>query len=180
MPEISPARSQIYEEEVSYRSAISEATFYKMGGAINHINTKQSEVKRWDLCGPYFLMGAPQYGIDGAFIAPIDLEIWSIAMWNFVAGTSGQLDLDIKKTNTGGSSGASIFTTRPKIDFSAGNYAYFVHRTIDNVTPHTQSGVTLPVFTSFDVLAGEMLTLDVLGVQDRAESAGLIIQMRPK
>jgi hypothetical protein len=180
MAEISPDRQNIFEEEVSYRAAVSEATFFKIGASINHINRKQSEVKRWDLNGPYSSVTGIQYGVDGAFIAPIDLEIWSIQMWNFVAGISGNLDLDIKKTNVSGSSGSSIFTVRPSINFSAGNYAYFGKRTIDNVVVHTQSNVVIPTFISHNVDAGEMLTMDVLEKQYLGESAGLIIQMRPR
>lgn len=43
MGEITASANKIYEEEVSYKSAVSEATFTKMGGAINYIISNASD-----------------------------------------------------------------------------------------------------------------------------------------
>jgi hypothetical protein len=182
MTNIVGARKNIQEEEVRYKSSVSEAVGFKLGASINFINERQYDTKAFYLNGPYWTRGAPQYAVDGAICILFDCEIVGCAMFNMIAGTSGTTTLDIRRytaSNTP-SGGASIFSTKPSISYNAGNYAFVFKRFSDNQTLENPSWTTLPVLSTTNLDAGDMLVADLLTTQNGAENCGVILFVRPR
>jgi len=166
----------IESEETKFRYAGSESIMQKMGKSINFINTYQFDTWMFPLNGPYDIVSDPQLSAAGLYIVPtgISLEIFDVAMWNVVAGTSGTTELDVLYTLTSGGSFTSIFTTTPKIAFGAGDNAYVQ-------TGGSGTGLTAPVLTStpLTIPSGAALRLDKLSSQVGGENAGLTLFFRP-
>ncbi len=76
------------------------------------------------------------------------------------AGSAGTLEIDIKKKR-GGGSWTSIFTTKPSVLFSAGDYAVSSNAIFDP--------------DEIDVIAGDLLRLDITSVQ--TDATGFIVRL---
>lgn len=177
MTDISPARSNIQIEEVRYRAAVSEGTFTRIGSSINHINTFQYDTKSFFLNGDYAISVAigSTIGVDGLYVIPFNCEVFQVAMFNLVAGSSGTTTLDVKRATASGGAFTTIFSTTPKIQSTAGNNAYIR-------TGGAGVGLTAPILTTtpFQLSAGHALRLDIIGVQGGTpQNCGLILYMRP-
>jgi hypothetical protein len=184
MADVSPSRKNVQIEEVRYKSSVSEATGFKLGGAINFINDRQYDTKRFDLNGPYSInvIEGLKLGVDGAQPVLHNCEIVGVCMFNIVAGSSGTTELDIRKytaSNTP-SGGTSIFFTRPAISYTAGNYAYVFYRFQDSTTLENPAGTTLPALTSPNLDAGDLLVVDIVQAQEGAQNCGLVLFTRPR
>lgn len=180
MSDVTPERIILQTEEVSYRAAVSEATFTRVAATNNFISTYQYDTKAFYLNGRYFGKAAPQTGVDGAHIMIFNMEIIGISMFNLVAGASGTTTLDVKRRTASGGSGTSIFSTKPSIASTAGNNAW-VSRVLvpaDTILENP-SGTTAPVLSTTTLNAGDMITLDTFATQTGAENCGLILYLRP-
>jgi hypothetical protein len=165
---------------VQFRSSVSESVGGKIGGSINFINNYQYDTKAFFVNGPYNTVSGSQTGIDGAYICASNMEIYAIMMFNLVAGSSGDLEFDLKRFTASGGSGTSIFSTKPKIPSSSGNNAYLGYRFSDSTILEQVSGSTLPVLTSVNLDAGDMLTCDITLKQTGGQNGGLVVLMRPR
>jgi hypothetical protein len=181
MSDVSEARINLQQQEISYRAAVSEATFTRVAAALNFVNKRQHDTKNFFLNGPYGLAPAPQTGVDGAYMFLFDAEITGIMMFNLVAGSSGSTTLDVRLRTASGGSSSSIFTVTPSIASTAGNNAFVG---ISNVPTYTilenPAGTTAPTLAVTNVNAGDLITLDTVAVQPGAQNAGLIIYFRPR
>lgn len=93
--------------------------------------------------------GGTVTGLD-LFRAPNDFTLLDAKVFIFETGTlTGNLELDVKKASSSDfTSAVSVFTTKPKIDYSTANdYDESSNAVFDN--------------TEKDILAGEYLRLDV-------------------
>jgi len=179
MADVTPFRQNIQNEDIQFRSSVSEAVGGKLGGSINFINDYQHFDKPFFLNGSYSNNpGLPQLGVDGAFVFDKDVYIFAIDMYNLVAGSSGILELDLIRHTSSGTVGTSIFTTRPSIDFSSGNNAYLGKRFFDNVVLSNPAGTILPVLAVTQLNAGDMLTCNLTAVQAGGQSGGIKISFR--
>lgn len=177
MADISPLRKNIKEEEVRYRAAISESTFFKMGGAINFINERAYLVRDLFANGDYWAVGAPQEGVDGLVFFEYDIEIVSVWCFNKVAGTGGYTEFDLKRYTTPGGSGTSIFSVTPKIYASTGNMQWV--STKASFTPATPNEKGVLSLTQLD--EGDALSFDILSVQSgNPRDCGVVIHFRPR
>jgi hypothetical protein len=176
--EVTPARSNIYVEDVQYKSSISEAVGTKIAGAINMVNHNQYDEKIWMLNGLYSSEAAG--GLDGAYICARDMEIIGVAMYNLVAGSSGTLELNIIRHTSSGVSGSSIFSTTPKLTTASGNNAFLFYDFSNSIAVENPSGATQPVLVSVNLDKGDMLTMNKVQGQVNGESCGIMIQMRPR
>lgn len=172
---LADVKRYIDQLEIKYRAAVSEATFSKIGSAINFILHRTHEKKDFFINGRYKVFNG-QVGIDGVCVFEFDAEIFSVYMFNHVAGSGGTTELDIKKQATSGGAYSTIFSTTPKITSAAGNFARIG-------TGGVVAGCTAPVLTStpLNVNAGEALRIDMLQSQTGSpENCGIIIHYRPR
>lgn len=174
MSDILEQRINIQNEEVGYRSAVSENLFGKTGAAINFINKRQFDQKSFEINGPYKV----QTAVDGAFIVPYDMEIIGVAAFNIEPGSSGYTEFDIRRYTSSGVNAGSIFSTRPAIFSSAGGYAFVARRT--DLVLENPAGTQLPVISTTNINAGDMLVCDLTAIQNGGQNCGLILWYRPR
>lgn len=177
MAAITEARSMIYEEEVAYKRPVSESTWNKIGASINFINLRQFDTKRFSINGAYGRSSGGYTGIDGLFIFPFDAEIFDVAIYNMVNGSSGTTEIDVKLATASGGSFSTIFSTTPKIASTAGDNAYVS-------VGGSGTGLTAPVLSGgtglYNVSAGDAIRGDFVSRMLGAEDAGVIIYHRPR
>lgn len=171
MSNISDLKAYITEEEVRYKSAVSESTFFKMGGAINWINNRIHHDVRFTANGFY---PASYTGLDGLVVFEFDIEIFGVSIYNLVAGSSGQVEFDVKRIATGFPE-TSIFSVRPFIKAAAGNNKW-THPDIIDMSGNTNNG-TLSIT---QLNAGQALRCDIVSGQTNGKNAGLIIFYRAR
>ena len=175
MAELSPVRKYIQEAEVKYKAAISEVTGRKLGQMLNFLGRRLHETKKFQLDGPYYIIDSPQLGVDGLIPFEFDVEVFNVWMYNLVPGSSGTTELDVKLITGPGDTGTTIFTTTPKIDYTAPVNAYIG-------IGGTVTGCVAPVLlsTPFNIDAGQALILDKVQAMPDAENCGLLIHYRPR
>lgn len=189
--DLTAARRLIQEEETRYRAAVSEAVAQKMGQTMNFISKRQYDVKDFRLNGPYDIVAAPQFAVDGIYVFPFDVEIINLTIYNFVPGSSGTTELDLKRATSSGGSWSSIFSVTPKITSAAtdpdGAYGLsydIVDGTLGQTwnlnTPGT--GVTMGQLTSapFNVDKGDAIRVDKITHMTGAQNCGLLVYFRPR
>lgn len=184
MTDLAGVRTILQEEEVKFKASVSEATFTRVAQASNFISQYQFDSKAWFLNGPYHVKGSSQFGVDGAYIAPFNMEIVGFAMYNLEAGTgSNPIELQIQRWTDSGVSDGEIFFIKPALFPAAGNNAYlaqlFLPTPVTLVAPGS-GFVEAELDTGLTVDQGHMLTLDITSAQDQGRSAGLVLWMRPR
>lgn len=173
MTMVPPKRVLIAIEGAQYLSAVSEGLIQNLAATDNFISLYQYSEKQFFANGRYNISGTPQTAVDGLTFFQFDSEV--IDVWMFVefAGSSGTTELDILSTTSSGGSFTSIFSTTPKIQSSAGNYAY-IH--VGSTVPNT----TAPVLATSTFTAGTALRLDILQAQGgNPITTGLLVHYRP-
>jgi hypothetical protein len=181
MADILPEKQNLQIEDLRTGAAASEATMQKVGGAVNFWNSYFEGTKQWNANGPYSITGVPDNGIDGVYPAWSDCEIYGVAFHNSEAGSSGDTEFDILRHPVGGGPAVSIFSTRPKIPFSAGNDARVIVQVLPTPTILFQSpGVTAPVMALTQLDAGDLLTMNIVAKQVDGKSASLSLAIRPR
>lgn len=156
----------IQVEETKYKSAVSEFTWQKIGGAINFINSYQVMKLQFGIVKADTNSGAATYGIittpytNFGFYEtfPYNATVVGAELYHGTAGSSGTTELDIKWAAAGSSSFATIFSTTPKVTSSAASEVFW--DTFGNATAPT--GCTVPVFSKTTFSAGDKLRCDIL------------------
>lgn len=168
MADVTPERINIQSEEVAYRSAVSEATFTRVGASVNFINYYQYKHFEFGFLKGISTSGNPTYNIitpplviSDTEAFPTDSEIVGIALQHNVSGSSGTTTLDIEWSASNSGSWATIFSTLPAVTSAAPADAQF--DTFGNAT--TPSGCTVPVLSKTTFAAGDRLRCKVTGVQ---------------
>lgn len=185
MADITPQRIILQEEETQYRGSVSEATLNRFGAAANFVNLRQYDSRGFFLNGPYSAVSGAQTGVDGAWGILFNVEIIGVMMFNLVAGSSGTTTLDIRHftaSNTP-SGGSSIFSTKPSITTAAGNNAFVFRDFLNGSTLENPTGTTVPVLTggsTYNLSAGDMLTMNVDAKQTGGQNCGVLIYYRPR
>lgn len=180
MSDVLPERINIQISEVAYKAAVSESIMNRVAASINHINYYQHDTKQFFINGKYYVGGASQTGVDGAYMFLFDAEITGIAMFNLIAGASGTTTLDIVRYTASNTGGSSIFTVKPAIASTAGNNAYVgVSLTPSYTILENPSGTTAPTMALTTVSAGDLIKMNVTGVQTGGENAGIVVYFRP-
>lgn len=173
---IADLKKLIYEEEVKYRAAVSESTWYKIGGTLNFLLNKNHQEKSFYLNGAYSGWTTPRTFADGLSVFAYDAEIFAITMYNLNAGSSGTTEIDLKLKPQLSGAFTSIFTTTPKITYQAGQAWVSTGDTINYCTA--------PVLTSgaspLQVNKGDGICIDLISSQVGASNCGLIVHFRPR
>ena len=117
MADITMAKANIDQNEVKYGAAMSEATFTKIGGSINHINGTQFKAHSWNLNGNLASSTTTEI-LDGLFVFPYDAQLVALTMSMSVIPTGDAATVDIFRVTSSGSTATSIFSTRPSFTSS--------------------------------------------------------------
>lgn len=180
MTDISPLKKKIQSEEVLAQAAISSGTGNKIGASVNFILERETIHRTWQLNGIYGTSTGAQTAVDGSIPVEFDMEICGFYMANEIAGSSGTTEIDIRKQAASGTSGTSIFTTRPSLSTAAGNRAKLQANYNPAETIHNPTGSTMPVFSSFNLNKGEALFLDFVTRQANGQSLTVTLICRPR
>lgn len=113
----------------------------------------------YELNGPYGSsdLTYPLTNIDAIFLAPYNLEITSVWIYNGDAGSGGTTEYDLKLASPGGSY-TTIMGTTGKITSAAAANIWTDSGSV--VAP--QTGVVKPVLSSNSMLAGQALRFDLI------------------
>lgn len=173
---IPEALKTIFTEEIDDLSAISESTWYKIGQVINFISVRHAEAHEWKINGRISSMAVD--GVDGKFICPFNMEIIAISAAQDFAGSSGDTEIDVDWFDAPGSNQGSIFSTKPKFNFTTGDDSYFI-RNFVTVQDETEAGITLPVLSKSTFNFGDALQFNVDSAQVGGRNLSLQIYYRP-
>lgn len=167
MADVTPARANIQTEEVQYRSSVSEYTWQKIGGSINHINTYQNNFFEFGFLLGISSSGTPSY--NQGFTVPItisapepiidNMEIYKVSLSHVTSGSSGTTELDIEWAASGSGTWASIFSTTPKVASTAASNTTWV------TGESAPTGVTTPVLSKTTFALGDRLRCRALSLQ---------------
>lgn len=175
---ITPSRNDIFIEGAQFRSAISEDLVQRVGSSINFINAYQHSEKQFFLNGPYSAVAVPQIGSDGLVVFEFDAYIIDAWMFNMTAGSSGTTEIDLKIATTSGGAFTSIFSTTPKIAYTAGNNSWVGAPTGGGYSP--PFGTTSPVFSTRNISAYTAMRVDLIQAQTDGQNCGIIVHYRPR
>lgn len=163
---LTPVRSDMYEEDVSFQNSISQQLLSKFGQNIQHYADKH--FMHWNFKFLGDIAPRPVNGAeDGVLTAPYDFEICGFSFSARVIGGSGITftTFDIHKIDVNGVDQGSIFLTKPSFTGNAddGHRGYFVNY-IEGTNSGVISGVIYPNFTQDAdrlFVAGDSLRLDL-------------------
>ncbi len=177
MSDLSILRQNIQVEETRYGAGVSEFTLQKVGGAINFINIRQYQEKEFQANGFYGRTAMPYIVTDGLTFFNFDAEIVNVFAYINEPGTTGTTEIDIKISAPGSGSWASIFSTTPKFTSSA---AALSRVDVTGTNPAT-TGVTAPVLSTTNVLAGYAVRMDLIqAMTSDPVTCGALIIYRPR
>ena len=167
MSDIARLRRNVQQEEVQYEAGVTEATWSKIGGAINFINDRQTQKFEFGIIKLHATSGSPTYnGITTPFTNfggpetfPFNAEIIAVTCYHGDAGSSGTTELDLLWQPVNSATAfATIFSTTPKVASTAAAERYF-DSLGNNTTP---TGCTAPVLSKTTFNAGDKLRCDIL------------------
>lgn len=167
MANITAARNNIEQEEVQYKAAVSSATFTKIGGSINHINTYQNNVFEFGFLKGITSSGSPTY--NQGFSVPVVIsgiepfidacEIYKVALIHGTSGSGGTSEIDIEWAAHASGTWASIFSTTPKVTSAASSDTSWVTGLA------APTGVTTPVLSKTTFAVGDRLRAKIVTMQ---------------
>jgi hypothetical protein len=178
MTQITPSRELIQEEEVSYRSGVTEGTFFRFGSVVNLHSLKQINQHSWHLNGRYQLL--PFVGPDGVFSFTEDAEIAGYLLTLGTTGSSGTNEVTVNQINPDtGAVISSIFSVNPSVTSAAADGSVSQLRTRDNTILSQPAGHTMGAFNTLLFSAGDTLRLDTVTSAGGARNLQLTIMYRP-
>lgn len=180
MSEVTPEKIMLQNEEFDSGAAASEGAMKKLASSAMFWNKFYEGSKAWYLNGPYSTLPFPQIGVDGGHPCWYNMKLFAISFYNLLAGASGEIEFDIIRHHVGGGPDTSIFTTRPKIPYTAGDNARMILDAENDVILFSSAGITKPIFASLDLDAGDFLTLNLIQGQVGGKNAGVIIGLKPR
>lgn len=178
MAVIDPTRSNVLQEEVAYKSSINEATYTKIGGAINFINEKQYDSHSFILNNAYSQFVGSD-GADGVFFCLYPTQIVGLSLFQRLNGASGTTIMDVQELANPNDNQGTIFSTKPSINFNAPDFSYMIYDAISLATVNTVAGITSPVFSKTNFAAGTALMFVLDQAMGGASDLCLTIHHRP-
>ena len=157
-------RVDIYQEEVDYRSALSENLMTKMAKGVNFINDSQLSTFNFRFLGNFQGLSG---GEDGILVLPMNIEVIGYSGHLRLVPTSSILSIDIHKVNSSGADQGSILENSIQINTSASNgvvwYTNQLASTENNPTGVLGGAVSeaLPTVDTTSFLAGEGMRIDI-------------------
>lgn len=176
MADITPSRTNIQIAEVQYSSAVSEATFTRIGAGINFINSYQNKQWYFGAKGGYGNTTETlplEVGIREVF--HFDSEIVFVGIRYGDAGSASTSEFDIEWAADGSGTWASIFSTTPKVANTAANDGEFDSLGVST----TPAGCTQPVLSKTTFDAGDRLRCKLVTKATGASDFAIVIEFRP-
>ena len=171
---ITPEKKDIFAEELDYKSGVAERTWFKIGAAINFINSRQNKAFDFKFIGDFEPITFPE---DGSKTEIFDFEIVGVSGMLFDSGESGTTELDLRYYRNGVDQG-SILTQNLVIANSVGTAQFFK----ELLTPNDSatSGVTLPNFSTNLFNAGDAIAPKLVSNAVSAENLIVNVHYRPR
>ena len=185
MADVTPAKANIQQEEVDFKSAVSEQMLSKIGSSINFINDRQLCTFKFDFMGSFKPLGLGG-GEDGRLVFPFDAEICCLATSLRDTGSSGSTIIDLHKVNSAGADQGSIFQSfhTYEIPNTATSGAGFYRNYISGTSAFpggTFSGTRGDMPDANRLFsAGELLRVDVVSNATGARDLSVTIFYRPR
>ena len=180
MADVTPAKNNIDQAEVDYRSAVSEQLLTKIGGSINFINDNQMCIYPFIFNGPYKKLSG---GEDGRVPLIVDIQIVGLAWSARRYGTSGNTQLDLHKIDSSGTDQGSLLSSNWIIAHNETDQRGFMKNFVAGTeNAHAQAGSNMPnISTSnLNLSAGESLRLDIVGNASNARDLSVYVYYRPR
>ena len=173
MAKVTATKTDLFTEELDFRSAVSEQLLTKIGSNIQFIHDRQMCVYDFKFLGPFHAISG---GEDSALPFPFNVEICSIAFRLRDCGSSGNTTIDLHKISSAGSDSGSIFTNENN---EAGFFVNFIESTNNNVA---QAASQMPTMSDANrnIDAGESIRLDIDGVATAAKDLAVYVYYRPR
>ena len=173
MAKVTATKTDLFTEELDFRSAVSEQLLTKIGSNIQFIHDRQMCVYDFKFLGPFHAISG---GEDSALPFPFNVEICSIAFRLRDCGSSGNTTIDLHKISSAGSDSGSIFTNKNN---EAGFFVNFIESTNNNVA---QAASQMPTMSDANrnIDAGESIRLDIDGVATAAKDLAVYVYYRPR
>lgn len=170
---IPSSRNTIYQEDVAYKRALSEAILSKIGATINFIIDRIIFKERIEFKG-YFSASSFDEDMTSIFV-PTKCEVVAWAMTVNLIRTTGNNSANIQVYDETGALVGNLFSTAPIINNSATTHAV-IGKTIDGTTvAKNNSGYTLGVFNFTTLEKG--WTLRPFIVSNSTRAFGLILDL---
>jgi len=179
MPDITPKRDNIVEQEVDFKSGIAERTWFKIGAATNFINDRQNQIHPFSFNGLTSAFIDLQ-GADGVFPCLFDMEIVGLSVFLRKEGSSSSTIIEMEWFDGPGSNQGSIFTTKPEIAFGGGDQNYMIYNAITDTSTEIGPGFTAPVFLKKNFDAGDVINCVIPQAMFNAEDLMIMIHHRPR
>jgi len=176
---ITDARVNIQQEDVQFRSSVSQAVGNKLGGSINFVNNRQFDQHSWNLNGDFSVIAASDVG-DGVFICQENMEMVGYALYIGTNGSTGSnIICDLHWISSDGTDNGTIFSTKPSIATSASD-GTFTHSNIRAVSSEVPTGHTEGVISKTDFDRHDGIRFDLDASTGGASNLQLIIFFRPR
>ena len=175
MSDITPSRTNIQVAEVQYSSAISEATFTRIGAGINFINAYQNKQFFFGAGGAFSSLTVPFTDIGTQEVFERASEIVNVFIRFGVAGSASTSEFDLEWAADNSGTWASIFSTTPKVLNTATDNGVFDANGVST----TPSGCTQPVLSKSTFAAGDKLRCNIVTAATGASDFILVIHYKP-
>lgn len=163
--EIDAENSRIYQEDVKYGAAVSEAVMFKIGALANYIADKFSYYDFGVVGASYDDLSSYPYTFsDSIEVVDLDATIYRIEVTNDVSGTAGTTEFKIERQVAGVGAWSNIFSVNCSIVHTASDALAFRS---DEAAP---SGVTLPTLSTTSILQGDRLRFVLVSAATGAQN----------
>lgn len=180
MAKVTATKTDIFTEELDFRSAVSEQLLTKIGSNIQFIHDRQMMVFDFRFLGPFQSIAN---GEDSALPLPFNIEICAISFRLRDCGSSGNTTVDMHKISSSGSDTGSIFTNKIVVAHNenneAGFFVNFIESTNNNVV---QAASQMPTMSDANrnIDAGESIRVDIDSNATAAKDLAVYIYYRPR
>lgn len=179
MADISAVRQIIQQESLNAAAAASSSTVQIIGSTVQHHNYFHGRSLAFSANGPYGqnVGSVPDIKVDVAYGIQKNCQIMSWSFLNHIAGSSGNLEIDLIRMDTTGAQ-TSLFSTKPVIPSSSGNFARLSGQLSPTaVTTMQTAGTTLPVFAVTQLFAGDFIYMNITSKQENGESFDFVLDV---
>jgi hypothetical protein len=179
MPDITPKRDNIVEQEVDFKSGIAERTWFKIGAALNFVNKRQHQIHSFNYNGLSRLF-VDTVGADGVFPCLFDMEIVGLSVFQRRGGTSSSTIIDMEWYDAPGSNQGTIYTTKPSVTSAGGDFNYLVYNALTDTSEEIGTGFTAPLFSKTQFDKGNVINCIIDQAMPDAEDLMVMIHHRPR
>lgn len=179
MSNLPEARTDIEKEEVSFRSAVAESTFQRMGQGVNFINRRQHQIHSFNYNGLTRLF-VDTVGADGVFPCLFDMEIVGISVFMRRGGSSGNCIINMEWFDGPSSNQGSIFATKPQLNSTGGDFNYMIYNALTDTAEEIGTGFTAPSLSKTQFDAGDVINCKIESAMPDSEDLMFMIHHRPR